>query len=299
MTKAFIGQVLLFGLLLRVPLFAESIDDEVRIPINDVGKIVVEGESLAEAWIGVDALTTCATVKSWEGEELAIIQEGNSSLGRISPLSVSHSRNGNETTLSLTRERSLGIGMRIGKIEITFLIPEAWEGELELRDFSVKTRVEGLRTRALTGNMKLANLTITNSDIGAVDLSMGADSDFEAENVRAGSWTLRGKLGKITARNITGPVDAETSDGAISLDFADFQGSSRLLSKLGRITVTVPEDSQLNLSLSSTLESVKTDLPVIGPVTVNDPHRLEGHVGASQNLLTAHSGDGRVRVLSR
>ena len=299
MKKAFIGQVLLCGFFLLSHLSAEPINTEDLIPIHNVSKIMVDGANLAEAHLGVNIVPTSATVKSWEGEELVIVQKGRRSMGRITPLTIVHSRDENEMTLTLSREDSFGIGIRIGEIEIALLVPETWEGELELRDFSVETHLEGLRIEKLTGNMKLANLTISDSDIGVVDLSMGLDSNFEAENVRAGSWMLRGKLGHISGRNITGSVDAETLDGNIALDFSDFQGVSRLLSKLGEITVSVPEDTQLNLDLSSTLESVETDLSVIGPVRENDCHRLEGHTGASRNLLTAHSGDGKILVRSR
>jgi len=93
--------------------------------------------------------------------------------------------------------------------------------------------------------------------------------------------------------------EAETVDDNITLDFADFQETSQLLSKLGKINVSVPEDSQLHLSLSSTLKSVKTDLPVLRSLTGHDDHRLKGYIGASRNHLTAHSGDGLVQVVSR
>ncbi len=299
MAKAFLGQVLLFGFLLLYPLSAESIDKETRIPINGLEKIVVNGDSLEEVRLGVNIVTTTATVKSWEGDELAVIQKGRRSLGRITPLAVTHARRGSEAAVSLSPVDSFGIGIRIGAIEITILVPETWEGELELKDFSVPTSIEELRTGTLTVNMQKANLTVTDSEFRAVEMSMGADSNFEADNVSAGTWRLRGKLGKITARNITGSVDAETADGNILIDFSEYSGTSRLVSKLGKITVFVPADSQLDLSLSSALGSVGTDLPAIGPVTIYDSHRLEGQIGTSQNTLAAHSGDGKVRVLSK
>ncbi len=299
MTKVFLGQALLCGFLLLPSLSAESISKEDRIPINNVGRIVVDGRNLAEARLGVNIVTTSMTIKSWEGEDLAIVQKGHRSLGRITPLTVDHTRNGDEATLSLSWDHRFGIGIRIGRVDMTLLVPEAWGGELVLQDFHLKTHVEGLSIGALTGNMKLADLKITDSEIETVDLSMGVDSDFEAENVRAESWFLRGKLGKITARNIRGTIDAETIDGNISIDFLDFRGMSRLSSKLGKIAVFLPAESELELNLSSTLESVRTDLPVIGLAAEKDPHKIEGYIGSSDHHLTAHSGDGRVSVFSK
>jgi len=299
MTKTFIGQVLLCGFLLLPPLSADTVDRDERIPVSDIGKIVVDGGNLAEVRLGINIVATSATVRSWKGEELVIAHRGHTSLGRLAPLTVAHTQSGDELTLSLTREISFGIGIRVGKVEIELLIPEAWDGELELRDFPVETCVEGLRAGTLSGNMKLADLTVRDSAVETVILSMGADSNFQAENVRAGSWLLTGKLGVIKARNITGDVTAETVDGDIYIDFADFRGTSRLSSRLGKITVYLPADSELELSLSSPLESAETDFTVQGVVGEGSTHEIKGHVGSSGNILTARSGGGRVQVLAK
>ena len=296
MTKVFLGQVLLCGFLLLRPLSSESISRENRIPIRDVGKIIVDGRNLPEARLGVNIVTTSMAIKSWEGEDLVIVQKGHRSLGRITLVNVDHTRNGDEATLSLSWDHNFGIGIRIGRIEMTFFVPQAWGGELVLQDLHLNTLIEGLSIVALIGNMKLADLKITDSAIKNVVLSMGGDSDFQAENVQAESWFLRGQLGKITARNIGGAVDVETIDGNISIDFIDFWGTSRLISKLGEISVFIPADSELELNLSSTLDSVQTDLPVIGLVAERDLHKIEGYIGSSNHHLTAHSGDGKVSV---
>ncbi|MDC7127330.1 MAG: DUF4097 family beta strand repeat-containing protein, partial [Spirochaetales bacterium] len=148
-------------------------------------------------------------------------------------------------------------------------------------------------------NMILEELSIENSDFSMIDFNLGMDGNFFAENVASEKWFIKGKLGKVIAKNISGSMDATTVDGNIEILFSSFSGDTSLSSKLGNITVYLPEQTKLNLDLSSKFENVKTNLPVIGLVSNNSTKAVNGSVGVSSNLLYAHSGDGRIRVFEQ
>ncbi len=299
MKKAFTGFLFLSGLLLIQPLSAGPVSREDRADIKTIGTIVVDGGNLQEFRMGINIVKTSVLVKSWEKDELAVLQTGNRFLGGIHPVNVDQSRSGDKLVLTLTRDHSFGMGIRIGRIDMTIFVPREWDGRLELHDLNMETRVEGLHTGVLSGSMKLAGLTIADSDFRFVDFDMGGDAKFRAENVRSDSWHIRGALGSIYAKDIRGTVNAETLDGNISIDYADFQGSSRLVSKMGKVSVFLPADSELELSLSSRLESVRTDFPVTGLVAESNEHQIIGTIGSSGHRLTAHSVFEKVLVYSK
>jgi DUF4097 and DUF4098 domain-containing protein YvlB len=119
------------------------------------------------------------------------------------------------------------------------------------------------------------------------------DSDLTVENAKGRiQATTRSK--NITLSRIAGPLDAETSDGDISVNLTGGEGAINLRNRNGAIRLGLPADHLFHVDASAHDGSVSSDLTYKGKVERND-HSLIGDTGDGSNAtpvtLVAEHGD--------
>lgn len=287
---------LILAAVLIAPLSAGEINIEKRASLDGCRKIIIDQNKLRAFTIGINIMPVRTKISSWSGSDLAVNIRGDLSVGSTNEPSVTIDERNDSAEVLFSYRKSTHIGLAVGRLDIEILIPENWNSDLELKNIKTETSIEALSLNRLNGNMSMADLNLRNSKFNEIRLDLGTDSGFSAQAVDAGLWNLKGGMGDISADRVSGEMTIETFDGDIEIGFSRFEGASRLISGMGSIAVTVPDDSQLAFDLSSTTEPAVADLPNADLEESPKRGKIRGAAGVSENLLTARSVGGKVRL---
>lgn len=167
---------------------------------------------------------------------------------KLSKIDKRHEKEKNEKAKGLTpiyaggKDNTNGFGFSIKK-ENDVLI---------LRDLK-----SYIHRKAITISLpKNINVSINAGTLGSIRLD-GFSSEVEAET----------NVGTITMQNVTGPITAFSSTGAITIDFSRVNQSSPISigSATGEIDIALPTNTKANLSLDTTLGTVYTNFDIKTP----------------------------------
>jgi hypothetical protein len=135
-----------------------------------------------------------------------------------------------------------------------------------------------IRVHASDGDVSVHRITAD------VDID-STDGDIDVADV-TGSMRLRSTDGSVVGTDVrSSGVDAETTDGAVRLDFASAPDEVRAVSSDGGVEVLVPRDGQPWAVRASTSDGTRS----VGVAT--DP--------AASRHIEAHSSDGSIRIAYR
>lgn len=106
----------------------------------------------------------------------------------------------------------------------------------------------------------------------------------------AGEIEIKSKVGDINLENITGPVIANSTSGDLNIVFSEVSTANPTSVSLisGYIDVTMPEDTQADLSVSSISGEIYTDLNIQLQGEEDDMRRL----GGGRNIEGTLNGGG-------
>lgn len=280
-------------------LIAEDINIKQRYSLESIHSVIINQENLKALTFGICFLPVKTVIRSHKGDELILLVRGRSTIGRLNPISLEAQELGNRLELSMIYKNASMFGINIGQMDIEILVPEHWNNNLELKKISTETNIYSLRQKSLSGSTSMAKLNIYDSDFDQVNLDFGNDTRFSANSVNAEHWKLKGVMGDISVEKVKGEMEIQTFDGDIRIEFTEFQGKNSFSSKMGSISIIVPDNAAMDLSLTSTTESVTTNLFVTDSIQENSKKRISGTVGSSSNALHAMTWGGKVRVFTQ
>ncbi|WP_028973246.1 DUF4097 family beta strand repeat-containing protein [Spirochaeta cellobiosiphila] len=291
--------VMILELLLILPLCAADIQEEESYSIANMDKVIIDQSKLKAVAIGISIVPTKTLITSGPQESLLVKIEAQQFFRKSNPVKINTTQEGRELRILMQYRNPLRFGISFGKIKIHVIVPESWLKDVELYNGRTETIVSNLRIAHFKANPILTDIDLQNSNFESIDINLGSDSSLMAQGVHANAWTIMGKLGTVKAKEVSGAMNISTFDGNIDIDFATFQGMSEFSSTLGNINIKIPEQTEMALDLSSTLEKIKTDIPIMGSIGDNDDRHIKGTTGPTSNKITAHTGDGVIKILTK
>ena len=290
-----LAAILGLNLMLALPLSALGSSNEESFPLENIDRLLIDQQDLRFVTIGISFYPVKTSIRGHNGSELLVRVNERSSFGFRNPVTIDTVVSAGTMRLFASFEHRRTAGINIGSLDLEILIPGSWQGELVLDRLKSKTLVEDLELDALSGSTSVTELTIEGCSFGHTDLELGTDTDLTVYGTDLGDCRLNGAMGKITAGQVRGNIDAETFDGDISIDFSGLSGETRLSSKLGKISVGLPEDTSAGIELYSRLGKVECGLS-LSSSTVLKKNEIRGSIGAAgtANSLSLRSGDGDI-----
>jgi DUF4097 and DUF4098 domain-containing protein YvlB len=143
-----------------------------------------------------------------------------------------------------------------------------------------------------SGNIQINNV---NGDLAAKSASGNVKIQDVTGKVEANSAS-----GNVVVRDINGEVNAETASGNVEVNIKQLKGDGdmKYSSASGNVEVTLPDDVNANVELSTISGSVKTDFsldverPQYGP-----GESAEGQLGSGGRKLKLSAVSGNVKLL--
>ena len=108
-------------------------------------------------------------------------------------------------------------------------------------------------------------------------------------------------LESISLQDVTGPITAHSSTGAIEVDFSSVNQSSpiTLNSSTGVVDVSLPANTKANLELSSTMGTIYTDFDLQKPAkdgmkVVGSTRKIESKLNSGGVKIVMRSSTGNI-----
>ena len=221
--------------------------------------------------------------------------------------------------LSLKQEKKVTLGFDLGGsrssvIEIT--LPEKTYDEAVLNMMSGDGRIKGLTAKsfissAMSGNcdyeIYAENITISSmsgeaklsncTDMTAKKIIISSMSGNRDISFIADEWDIESSSGDIRVSGIGGNVNANTSSGALTLDYTEWNGDLYIESMSGDIDITLPAGSSAELDYDTMSGDLKTD---IGGQKGKYSGDVQETLGSGSNLhnadINTSSGDLEITI---
>jgi len=281
------------------PLSAEAAYERL-IPIEDRQQLIISQQHLRAFTLGISLYPVSTTIRSYNGTELLVRAYERTTFGFKNPLVIDLEDKEGELRIAMAFKHKWSFGIWMGNMEIELLVPSSWKGNINLEMLKSQTVIENLDISEIRGKTSITELIVEGSRFEKTNFELGADTDLSIYNTDLGECRIRSKLGKIHGEKIRGAIDAETLDGNITISFDTFEGSTRLISKLGEIRAGVPREASTEIDLRSRLGAVKCDVNLASSSELGTK-RITGAIGEpdSNNSLILRSGDGKVLLQYR
>jgi DUF4097 and DUF4098 domain-containing protein YvlB len=169
----------------------------------------------------------------------------------------------------------------------------------------------GVETKS--GAVTLTKVTVSQEtkvqdDFGEIELQQVFASSYDL-HTNSGSITVDGAKGKLKAHTDFGGIKIENAQ-AVTLDLATKSGTVEFIGSLGQgphmvqsdfgeIDLTLPADSKLNVDLSTSFGTIKSDLPIT--VTLNGTSdsqgdQIVGSINGGGDQFTVKTNNGSVNI---
>ena len=170
-----------------------------------------------------------------------------------------------------------------------------------------------LSVKTNSGRVSLVKVRVSKEikvqdDFGEIELEQSTASSYDL-HTNSGSITVDDAKGKLKAHTDFGGIkvqnaqsvtlDLKTSSGAVEFIGSLGAGPHLVSSDFGEIDLTLPADSKLNVDLSTSFGSIKSDLPIT--VTLNgtsssDGDQIVGSINGGGDQFTAQTNSGSVTI---
>ncbi len=154
--------------------------------------------------------------------------------------------------------------------------------------------VEGPLTGAVRLDTSDGDVTVSDIEGPSVRVS-SSDGDLRVTDVVTQTLEIVTSDGDIIARGIDARLDAETSDGDVSIALTRFLGA-RIRSSDGDVDITVPEGTHADVNLRGDDVEVEARVRVSGRLRED---RIQGTLGDGGEELVVTSADGDITLRTR
>jgi DUF4097 and DUF4098 domain-containing protein YvlB len=165
-------------------------------------------------------------------------------------------------------------------------------------DVSIENMEGAITVRQVTGRVSLESVS---GEMEAQDIIGGVTASSVNQNIRLdrvrGDVVVEAVNGSVTMRGIDAArVRAATVNGIIEYDGSIHDGGSYTLkTHNGRITMSVPEQANATIAVSTRTGTVETTFPVSLSSTRNEQHRIR--LGSGSATVALESYNGTVRLV--
>jgi DUF4097 and DUF4098 domain-containing protein YvlB len=106
---------------------------------------------------------------------------------------------------------------------------------------------------------------------------------------------IKNSAGKTVGKNLTGEATIKNSAGSIDVSFKEVTGGIDNDCSAGSVNLTIPRNTNADVSLHSSAGSVKTNLPVT--ISGSNSHsKINGKLGSGGPMISADSSAGSVEL---
>lgn len=146
------------------------------------------------------------------------------------------------------------------------------------------------------------------NEFGEIELEQAFAASYDL-HTSGGSITVDGAKGKLKARSEFGGIkienaesvtlDLETNNGTVEFSGSLGEGPHIVNSEFGEVELTLPDDSKLNVDLSTEFGNIRSDLPIT--VTLNgtsnsNGDQIVGSINGGGAQLTVETNNGSVNI---
>lgn len=187
-----------------------------------------------------------------------------------------------------------GVGYHHFKVDVTVAVPPTANGRITMVSGSVVASGlrRGVSVAVTSGSITLMGLggAVRAKTVSGSIQALGIAGDLQLE-------TISGEisLGESSAERVA----ARTISGAVTCDLDNpFTRDVRLETTSGEITVRVPVDADLQVSLNATSGRVRSAFPEVVPANRPGVHAASGRIGEGTGVLNAYALSGSVSLLA-
>jgi DUF4097 and DUF4098 domain-containing protein YvlB len=250
------------------------------------------------ARLDIEAIAGSATVRTWDREAVRV----HASHGAGTRVVVRQSQTGVRVD-----SRSPGRTMSPVRYEVT--VPRSFSVTIEginlsadvqgvTGDVSIENMEGAIAVRSVTGRVKVESVSgeMLVQDISGAVTAGSVNQNIRLDRVR-GDVVVEAVNGSVSMRGIDAArVRAATVNGIIEYDGTIHDGGSYTLkTHNGRITMSVPEQANANIAVSTRTGTVETTFPVSLSSTHNGQHRIR--LGSGSATVDLQSTNGTVRLV--
>jgi hypothetical protein len=250
------------------------------------------------ARLDIEAIAGSAVVRTWDREEVRV----RASHGGGARVLVRQSATG-------VRVESRGTGPTLSRIRYEVTVPRRFSVSVEginlsadvqgvTGDVSIENMEGAITVRRVTGRVMLESISgeMDVQDITGAVTASSVNQNIRLDRVR-GDVVVEAVNGSVTMQGIDAVrVRAATVNGIIEYDGTIHDGGSYTLkTHNGRITMSVPEQANANIAVTTRTGTVETTFPVSLSSTRNEQHRIR--LGSGSATVDLESYNGTVRLV--
>jgi len=172
--------------------------------------------------------------------------------------------------------------------------------QIEVEPSSGRIRVETLYPRRTSGWFS----GVSSSVRYEIKLPASADLDVETVNGNVKIGGVTGDLdigttnGNVSLSDSGGRVNARTTNGSISAELSEVTAGEDMVFRTtnGGITLSIPPETQANLTARTTNGSIKTDFPITVVLGTFSRNRLEGELTGGGGSIELRTTNGSIHI---
>ena len=166
---------------------------------------------------------------------------------------------------------------------LDIIIPSSYTNDLNLEANLGSIKIEDLELNKLYIKSELGDINVKNAIFRELDAksSLGRIS---IDNVSSSKNKLVTDLGAINVENIKGPLEAKTNLGSIDLEYDKIDWDIKAESDSGSIKIILPKNSNLTIDASTSLGSIKSNIPL--EIKEKSNTKLIGVCGSGENMIS-------------
>jgi len=244
------------------------------------------------SFIGLDPVRISLRVRGEERSDFSLLaHDGHWSLFDSDTVELEFIENGSETVAVV----SVGSGFSLlaikgGVVSVELAVPSSWRGSLSVSSFDgdlaiSDMRLEGCAVEHGRGRVRMERI--------AADRLYASirDSDGEFQDVAADRGELSSRLGRITARRMSGSWDVDGKDGRVIFEAGEGLSGLRIGTRLGGVRLSLPGRSAFSFVATATGPGrVKSALPLVKSEGRTKRYRYAQGSGGPDVLVETRDG---------
>jgi DUF4097 and DUF4098 domain-containing protein YvlB len=250
------------------------------------------------ARLDIEAIAGSATVRTWDRDAVRVRASHDAGTRVV----VRQSQAG-------VRVESRSPGRTLPQVRYEVTVPRSFSVTIEgmnlsadvqgvTGDVSIENMEGTITVRSVTGRVTLESVSgeMLVQDVSGAVTASSVNQNIRLDRVR-GDVVVEAVNGSVSMRGIDAArVRAATVNGIIEYDGTIHDGGSYTLkTHNGRITMSVPEQANANIAVSTRTGTVETTFPVSLSSTRNDQHRIR--LGSGSATVDLQSYNGTVRLV--
>ncbi len=280
------------------------IDDAGELPTNHVGKIIIQSSSPDVYISNHDSELVKA---NFYGEIIGVDESERPKLELY--------RQGETITVRIVYPAIAGLTYKNAKLDV--VIPEKWEGDLEINsvsgdifakelvgdDISINVSSGRIKADVIKATGVFQNTSVSGDcSIETVGCKEGrfnsSSGDITIQSAKAENMTIKTVSGRTKISMTDGKAEFESSSGKMDIEFVN--GFDRLMAKSvsGAIELGIPEDSTFDINVKTVSGDIDCrDFPL--KIRTSKENELNGTAGDGGSSIDVTTSSGSVKVYSR